>query len=577
MPARAERQPSGLRRIDSQPWRRARCRPSTRLGRRMRVALVCDFFHPSVGGVENHLYELAQGLLRRGHTAIVITHRYGSRVGVHWLPGGLKVYYLPFTAVYDRSLLPTTVQLLPWLRDILHRERIDVVHAHAVCTMSFEAVVLAAEMRYPVVYTEHSNYGTTRLVERGLNRLATAVLLHADAVIAVSRACLENVALRCRLDPSAVSVIPNAVDVSRFQPSSTRATAAGGRINVVVVSRLVWRKGTSLLADLIPEVCRRHPRVHFLICGDGPKRDALETMVARHGLAGRVELLGAVPHARVPAVLCRAHVFLSTSLTEAFCMSLLEAAACGLAIVSTNVGGVPEVLPAHMLTLAEPNAPALTAALSSVLDAAAAGSLPDHHRTVSTLCRAVYSWDRTAAATEAVYRRVLATPRRPVAARLRTLCARLGLLLAPLALGVIAAQYILLGLLSVLQPMARRAVSRADDESAMADDAPPNGAAAGEASVDAPACRSRRWHGDGGGLAASDATGEPGASALAAEELSEADETVNRPSGYEQADELSEADTEQPQTERTPPTRRLQTTPRPARRRQEASALGKSR
>jgi len=68
----------------------------------------------------------------------------------------------------------------------------------------------------------------------------------------------------------------------------------------------------------------------------------------------RVELLGGLTHEKVRDVLCRGHIFLNTSLTESFCIAILEAACCGLLIVSTDVGGVPEVLPPHMAYLAKP-------------------------------------------------------------------------------------------------------------------------------------------------------------------------------------------------------------------------------
>lgn len=67
----------------------------------------------------------------------------------------------------------------------------------------------------------------------------------------------------------------------------------------------------------------------FLIGGDGPKRALLERIVAEHGLHGRVSLVGAVPHECVRRLLVRGHVFLNCSLTEAFCMALVEAAAAG--------------------------------------------------------------------------------------------------------------------------------------------------------------------------------------------------------------------------------------------------------
>ena len=69
--------------------------------------------------------------------------------------------------------------------------------------------------------------------------------------------------------------------------------------------------------------------LQFLIGGDGPKRALLERIVAEHGLQGRVSLVGAVPHERVRRLLVRGHVFLNCSLTEAFCMALVEAAAAG--------------------------------------------------------------------------------------------------------------------------------------------------------------------------------------------------------------------------------------------------------
>ena len=102
-----------------------------RHGAMVNVCMISDFFYPSMGGVENHVYQLAQCLLMQGHKVVVVTHRYGQRCGVRWLPRGLKVYYLPFCGVHDRVVLPTGLMLLPLLRDVLIRERITMVHVHA--------------------------------------------------------------------------------------------------------------------------------------------------------------------------------------------------------------------------------------------------------------------------------------------------------------------------------------------------------------------------------------------------------------------------------------------------------------
>ena len=126
-------------------------------------------------------------------------------------------------------------------------------------------------------------------------------------------------------------------------------------VTIVVMSRLVYRKGTDLLVYVIPKICAAHPKVNFIIAGDGPKRIDLEQMREKNMLHDRVRLLGAVPHSDVRNVLVQGHIFLNCSLTEAFCIGIVEAACCGLLVVSTKVGGVPEVLPRHMIIFAQPN------------------------------------------------------------------------------------------------------------------------------------------------------------------------------------------------------------------------------
>ena len=61
--------------------------------KRHRIAMVCDFFYPRLGGVEMHIWSLSQHLIRLGHKVIVITHGYENRKGVRYMPGPLKVYY----------------------------------------------------------------------------------------------------------------------------------------------------------------------------------------------------------------------------------------------------------------------------------------------------------------------------------------------------------------------------------------------------------------------------------------------------------------------------------------------------
>ena len=96
------------------------------------------------------------------------------------------------------------------------------------------------------------------------------------------------------------------------------------------------------------------PTKFSLTGGDGPKLIDLLQMREKHLLQDRIELLGPIRHKDVLSVLSRGQIFMNTSLTEAFGIAILEAACAGLYVVSTRVGGVPEILPRDMISFAEP-------------------------------------------------------------------------------------------------------------------------------------------------------------------------------------------------------------------------------
>eukprot|EP00741_Cyanophora_paradoxa_P007089 tig00001086_g6860.t1 len=417
---------------------------------RFRVCFVSDFFYPNVGGVESHLYQLAQCLIQRGHKVVVVTHAYGERHGVRYMTNGLKVYYAPLATYYNQNSFPTIFTFLPLFRTILIRERIDIVHGHqAFSTMCNEALLHARVLGYRTVFTDHSLTGFGDVGSIHINKVLKFTLSDVDHVICVSHTSKENTVLRGHVDPRDVSVIPNAIDAAAFAPDPAPRPDDPERRTVVVLSRMTVRKGTDLLARVIPDVCRRLPGVRFLIGGDGPRRVALEEMRERHELEGRVELLGPVAHSRVRELLVRGDVFLNASLTEAFCIAVVEAAACGLFVVSTDVGGLPEVLPPALAALAPPAprplADALLAALHRPRPAAAARAAA--HAALARL----YSWPRIAARTERVYRRLAARPPPSLRESLPRYLA-CGPLAGPIFCGVRLAVHAAAALLARLQP-----------------------------------------------------------------------------------------------------------------------------
>ncbi|KAM7539811.1 hypothetical protein Aperf_G00000044022 [Anoplocephala perfoliata] len=341
-----------------------------RTKRNLTIVLICDCFYPNIGGVESHIYQLSQCLLSRGHRVIIITHSYGTkwqRQGVRYMAKGLKVYYIPYRPFYSQSVFITVFGEFSVVRDIFIRENVDIVHGHsAFSPLALESLTHAKALGLCALFTDHSLFGFADLSSVLGNRALFMFLNAVDSFICVSNVAKENTVLRGGMEPERVYVIPNAIDSCAFTPDPSRRDP--NNITVVIISRLVYRKGADLMAAIIPPMCNTFPNLRFIIGGDGPKRLALEEMRERHNLHFRVEMLGALPHHKVRDVLVRGDIFLNVSLTESFCIAIVEAASCGLLVVSTKVGGVPEVLPLHMMRLAPVSASGLASTLANAIE-----------------------------------------------------------------------------------------------------------------------------------------------------------------------------------------------------------------
>lgn len=428
------------------------------------IVMGCDFFYPRVGGVEQHIWSLSQCLLSQGHRVVVVTGRYATpgggaaRVGVRYMAGGLRVYYLPHAPMFDQASLPTYFALLPLLRAIFLREGATLAHGHAATsTFTHDFIVAARSLGIPAVYTDHSLFGSRTFAHINVNKYLSFVLRDVAAVITVTESARENLCERADVDPSLTVIIPNAIDAANFEPpprtlAVTSLGAGAGATpaattTIVMVSRLVMRKGVDLAAVLIPRACARWPQIRFVVGGDGPKRALLEEVRDRHGLGDRLELLGNVPHDAVRDVLIRGSIFLNCSLTESFCIAILEAAAAGCYVVATNVGGVPEVLPPHMVTLAQPNVDDLMRALGEALVKA---PLVDAHAQHAEVAR-LYAWPEVAARTVKVYDAVRDAPTVTLADRFIRLAGG-GLIFGPITVILVSLIQIMAFALDVLAP-----------------------------------------------------------------------------------------------------------------------------
>lgn len=298
-------------------------------------------------------------------------------------------------------------------------------------------------MSLHTVFTDHSLFGFSDAASIMANKLLKFSLSDVGHVICVSHTCKENTTLRASLNPLAVSVIPNAVVPRDFRPYSPdeadsfnrksdkaailpappdprKPVGPGDPITIVVISRLFYNKGTDLLISALPLLLEQHDNLRFIIAGSGPKAIDLEQtldslpqqLVYTPSGQSRVTLLGSIRHEEVRDVMVRGHLLLSTSLTEAFGTVLVEAASCGLMVVATRVGGVPEVLPSNMTVFVLPEVEDVVRGVTEAAGLLTSGKIVRRDK-FHDLVKTMYSWSDIARRTERVYDLVTGSPFAP--------------------------------------------------------------------------------------------------------------------------------------------------------------------
>jgi glycosyltransferase involved in cell wall biosynthesis len=246
------------------------------------------------------------------------------------------------------------------LRNRLQQERVDIVHTHNTYAHFYGSVAASWAGVKTVINSQHGRGCGPRKKDRLLFRLAN---LKAARVVGVS----EDAAALCRgEDPWAASktkVIWNGIDTSRFVyrgPSSTPTA--------ISVARLSPEKDFPTLLHAVAIVVRSVPDFKLLMIGNGAERAKLEDLTKTLAIEANVEFLG--ERSDVPELLARAGFFVSSSKSEGISLTILEAMAVGLPVVTTRVGGNPEIVvegqTGHLVP--DQNPEALAAAMLQMLD-----------------------------------------------------------------------------------------------------------------------------------------------------------------------------------------------------------------
>ncbi|MEU9023621.1 glycosyltransferase [Actinomadura sp. NPDC048394] len=217
----------------------------------------------------------------------------------------------------------------------------------------------------PIIERERERVGSERTVAQV-----------ADAIVALTPEEVGYLTRANGVPHSKITVIPVGVNLTRFTPQGS-ALARNGRLRVVTAGRLVTRKGVHTVINAFARLPRAAD-AELLIAG-GPPRDDLPTdpavqdlrvLAQRHGADNRIEFLGRITHGRVPELLRSADVFVCAPHYEPFGTAALEAAACGVPVIASAVGGLREHVRDGTTGILVPpgDAAAFSNALYSLLD-----------------------------------------------------------------------------------------------------------------------------------------------------------------------------------------------------------------
>jgi glycosyltransferase involved in cell wall biosynthesis len=343
---------------------------------RARVCVVTEIFFPDgKGGIQTQAYQLAEQLIARGVSLFVVTRYFVSGSAPQERVGNVPVIRVgPRGMLKDkgwRALGPLLFMVVRFFFFLLRNaDRYDVMVVHSAKLLPIPAIAIAriANKKCIVKIDTAADLveaiSNATLKRMGVSSAATLVglwrrfraelLRRADCIIAISDEIHRGL-LGLGVDAQRIRLIPNGTDMTCFRPVSVgerdrlreRLHLPTDRVLVIYTGRLTAAKGLMELAEAWKEVAARWADVHLVVVGTGRYshddcEPALREVIARYELQNTVTFTGEVSN--VHEFLQAADLFVLPSYSEGFSLSLLEAMACGLPVVSTRVGSAPETI-----------------------------------------------------------------------------------------------------------------------------------------------------------------------------------------------------------------------------------------
>jgi L-malate glycosyltransferase len=307
----------------------------------MRIGITC---YPTYGGSGVVATELGKALAKRGHSVHFISYAVPMRLSEYQEN---IVYHEVEKASYPLFDFPLyTLSLASKMVEVARYEKLDLLHCHYAiphATSAYLAKQILQETKIKIITTLHGTDITLVGLEPSFLAIMKFSIEQSDGVTAVSRFLKEKTLTNYGINKE-IEVIPNFIDIEKYRRTNTSEPCAhcGTHGEKVIVHTSNFRP-VKRVADVIRifnEVQKKVPSVLVLI-GDGPDRSQCEIICREFGIQDKVRFLG--KQIQLVPILSTADLFLMPSQSESFGLSALEAMACEVPVISSSVGGLPEL------------------------------------------------------------------------------------------------------------------------------------------------------------------------------------------------------------------------------------------
>ena len=314
------------------------------------------------------VFDLSNLLAKKFDMKVLAPHYYGAKK--HERMNNLDVYRFQYflakfqKVAYDGGILPNLKKsflaklqvpfflLLEFvsIKKIIKKEQVNAIHAHWIIPQGFLSIFFKKKYKIPLIVSAHGSdvFPLRNLILRYIQR---TVLKNCDVCTVNSNATRNELIRRFPEFKNKIRIIPMGVDTNLFKPKNIKNKFKKYKNfkTILFVGRLSEQKGIQYIIESIPSINKKIKNIKLLIVGEGTYKKELTRTIKKLNLESKVEFKGALPKNELVDYYNLADVVVMPSLagrtgTEGQGLVLLEAMACGKAVVGTNIGGIKDII-----------------------------------------------------------------------------------------------------------------------------------------------------------------------------------------------------------------------------------------